>query len=786
MKRLMLRLLVLMAMAVSPLVQANYSDATLIDERQNWDYIVKNFHSELERNRRLLEDIHNYLKKSITGFEDDCDRIEKRITELRYLLLQESPYDVFGISMYSRQIADLKLMLSQKVTRLEIIRNKFDGDYQRFSNVEPLLRKLPAAYLESSFRNRLEPGLRESEEYLASLAVARKKIDIMLERGRCCNKSLEDLNKLGQEKRAEVVGRLVFHRQFSLSDILPLAPFLISYWMNDVYEWLGIQISEDPVFWRNFVLILGFIWLPCVLAGRPLFRYLIKHVDFPEKEKKRKYFIVAWGLLLLSFAFMASFVWLGEVESGTMFLIGKILLCSAGVLFGLSVRLNYSMMRSCLWLYLPLLLQHTAAALLCLMLIPYLSLMIVFPVINIPLTIAMLILVCTVKCPLLDRLLVLFLTVASGIAVLLALGGLPYIAFTIMLLGLVIASGFQTGVAVTALVRSYSTLSDQRKIVICLWFTIILPVMWVLIIGSIVYWTAGMYNAQPIVKEYFFTDFIHPANQLFKINAADILTCFLAALVLHFVLSTAKYLVHVFFGRQAEIGLIPSFLTLATYLAWGLFLVFALLVFKVNPTSLLVVLGGMSMGLGFGMKDMAENFVSGITLLVGQQLRPGDIIQYDGIWGRVKKITVRATIVETSNNAIITFPNSVVISKDFRNWSCDSKYLLRKELKVVVDGCDEVEQLRMQLFELLAAEPEILKEPPPMINLSQSIGTAMVFSIGFSVHALVFDRVMSHLEAQIIQVVNAKNQAAVVSFDHGLQPLRGHSLYNPGSALAAD
>lgn len=96
---------------------------------------------------------------------------------------------------------------------------------------------------------------------------------------------------------------------------------------------------------------------------------------------------------------------------------------------------------------------------------------------------------------------------------------------------------------------------------------------------------------------------------------------------------------------------------------------FVLLILEVKYSSLLVILGGFSVGFGFALKEVLENFISGIILLVGQQVRPGDEIEFDGLYAKVKAVSFRATVIETFDGSVITLPNTNVLSKDFRNWT---------------------------------------------------------------------------------------------------------------------
>ena len=198
----------------------------------------------------------------------------------------------------------------------------------------------------------------------------------------------------------------------------------------------------------------------------------------------------------------------------------------------------------------------------------------------------------------------------------------------------------------------------------------------------------------------------------------DIITAVVIAIVLRFVIATVRHLISIFYGERAEMGLIPTFMTLGTYLAWGSYVIFLLVLFEIQPNSILVVLGGMSMGVGFGLKEIVENFISGVILLAGKQLRPGDVIEFNGIWGKVRKVSVRATVVDTDDNAVITFPNSEVLSKDFRNWTINHS-VSRKDIDIGIAYGSDLKKVYKILEEVVSGNRHVMKSPKWDILLNE-------------------------------------------------------------------
>lgn len=111
------------------------------------------------------------------------------------------------------------------------------------------------------------------------------------------------------------------------------------------------------------------------------------------------------------------------------------------------------------------------------------------------------------------------------------------------------------------------------------------------------------------------------------------------------------------------------FVTLLKYavIAAGLGLAGSALGF--SATQLTVLFGALGVGIGFGLQDITNNFISGLILMFERPIKIGDIIEVNGIWGTVKKVGVRATVVGAFEGSELVVPNGDLISKEVKNWT---------------------------------------------------------------------------------------------------------------------
>ncbi len=134
------------------------------------------------------------------------------------------------------------------------------------------------------------------------------------------------------------------------------------------------------------------------------------------------------------------------------------------------------------------------------------------------------------------------------------------------------------------------------------------------------------------------------------------------------------------------------------YIVWALGILLSLTAFGLNTTSLAVVFGALSIGLGFGLQNIFNNFISGLILLFERPIQVGDVVEVGGTWGEVLKINVRSTLVQTYDNSTLIIPNSEFISSRVTNWSHKDPTIRRDLMVGVAYGSDTalVEQLLLQ------------------------------------------------------------------------------------------
>jgi len=114
---------------------------------------------------------------------------------------------------------------------------------------------------------------------------------------------------------------------------------------------------------------------------------------------------------------------------------------------------------------------------------------------------------------------------------------------------------------------------------------------------------------------------------------------------------------------------------LFNYTGYVILLLLALSAINISFQNLALVAGALSVGIGFGLQNIVNNFVSGIILLFEHSLRVGDFVELEnGLQGEVKEIKIRSTLIRTLGNEDILVPNSQFINSQVNNWTLDDDY----------------------------------------------------------------------------------------------------------------
>lgn len=153
-------------------------------------------------------------------------------------------------------------------------------------------------------------------------------------------------------------------------------------------------------------------------------------------------------------------------------------------------------------------------------------------------------------------------------------------------------------------------------------------------------------------------------------------------------------------------------------------------VLGIDLTSFTLLAGALGVGIGFGLQNIVNNFVSGVIILSERQLQVGDRIEVGAINGFIQKIGARSSLLLTTDHLLIVMPNSELISKPVvRWWGRDERYPCRLEVHVGVGYESNLNQVRQLLLEIAASNLKVLKDPAPFAGIFEFTDNTIVFKL---------------------------------------------------------
>lgn len=179
---------------------------------------------------------------------------------------------------------------------------------------------------------------------------------------------------------------------------------------------------------------------------------------------------------------------------------------------------------------------------------------------------------------------------------------------------------------------------------------------------------------------------------------------------------------------RVDAGIANSIDTAVGYAGTALALLLAVSYAGFDITSLAIVAGALSVGIGFGLQSIVNNFVSGLILLVERPIKVGDWIVVGNEQGNVRRISVRSTEIETFDRASLIIPNSELVTGRVLNWTHRNS-LGRTIIKIAVDPNSDPERVLKILRACAESHPEVLKSPPPSVSFEGFSSQALDFIV---------------------------------------------------------
>lgn len=179
---------------------------------------------------------------------------------------------------------------------------------------------------------------------------------------------------------------------------------------------------------------------------------------------------------------------------------------------------------------------------------------------------------------------------------------------------------------------------------------------------------------------------------------------------------------------EIDIGLQHTISTVVKYviIGTGIFVAIDNIGFDLSVITALVAV--LMVGIGFGLQNIANNFISGLIILFERPIKVGDFIAVGDVLGKVKLISARSTTVTTRDNIAVIVPNADFLSNTVTNWSY-GELTTRIHIEVGVAYGSDTELVRDTLLEMAATHAKVLKKPSPEVWFREFGDSSLNFTL---------------------------------------------------------
>ncbi|BDC99147.1 mechanosensitive ion channel family protein [Persicobacter psychrovividus] len=244
------------------------------------------------------------------------------------------------------------------------------------------------------------------------------------------------------------------------------------------------------------------------------------------------------------------------------------------------------------------------------------------------------------------------------------------------------------------------------------------------------------------------------------ITLGDLLHFFLATLLVIFLARGIRnLLIHRLFKNSPAIH--PYRHTIGNVVRY-LILIFGFMIvinsIGINLSSLYVIFGSLGVGIGIGLQNLTENFISGLLIMFERPVKVGDRIEVDDVNGIITQIGARATSVITNDNISIILPNSYLTNQAVTNWS-HNNFRIRLRFPVGVSYNEDPEKVREILLSVVDEHKGIMKNPAPQVLFVNFGDSSLDFSLDVWTESYLhkFDILKSEIYYNIFREFKANN-----------------------------
>ena len=185
--------------------------------------------------------------------------------------------------------------------------------------------------------------------------------------------------------------------------------------------------------------------------------------------------------------------------------------------------------------------------------------------------------------------------------------------------------------------------------------------------------------------------------------------------------------------RETETTLSGFLCSLVSVLLKALLLISIALMVGIETTSFIAILGAAGLAVGLALQGSLSNFAGGVLVLLFKPYRVGDVIEAQGVSGKVADIQIFNTILKTPDNKVVVIPNGAISNDVITNYSVEATR--RVDFVFGIGYEDDIPHAKQVLIDLVDAEERALRDPAPLVVVSELADSSVNFTVRVWVNA---------------------------------------------------
>lgn len=658
--------------------------AGAVVKEKNIDLTVKRLYEDLSEYKENLDYNISQFEKQRTDYWAHLNKCMHECQEYTIVLYTQQENRLFGLSQACQNLEDLMDEFQADQTPFEKWKGNFGSEIERYERLEQLLERISTRSLTTQGEEARKECITICAQIKERLSELQKEIYANDEMYETSNARISEMAEYNTNRFEEIRRRVFMSGSDSFLSLLGNFRTSVSNLRDDLLERRAQGAPGKAAVRENVTTI----WTMVIAALLSLATALILAKVLPGKVRNAEKFIGKKGFIIASFAvslfiilmficcqsFLQGYYILPSVK-----LLLEFLLIADIFLVSVTIRAHVGDVSRAFGLYAPIIFLAFCFITERLTLVSNNVVNMTIPVVLLIAAIWQLV-VLSRHGKWHDRLSAVLLWTTFFITLVLCVVswcGYTFLALMLMMYWILQITCLQAVTCIVYLLKLDDKQFKKMHKVRTDWINpimekLVIPLICIASFAISLRWAANMFSMSSWAEGILSKNIVEVEDGI-TASLGNILIIIGLAFIFSWFISFMTRLLKAIYKENYTTGPVPLYVTLGSIFLWFIYVIVATKILNINSKGLIAAVGGMGVGLGFALKDTINDLFCGISLLMGR-VHLHDYIECDGIRGKITEIGIRSTTVETLDGSVISFLNSQLFAKNFKNLTKNHQY----------------------------------------------------------------------------------------------------------------